>query len=80
MDLFLVAESGSGKRLLSLVGKTKGSYSLLASSILAGATMSIPFNQLQDKEIVTEKNFEQMVEEIRRILEECTEEFEDVPF
>jgi hypothetical protein len=42
--------------------------------------MSIPFNQLQDKEIVTEKNFEEMVEEIRRILEETTEEFEDVPF
>jgi predicted transcriptional regulator len=39
--------------------------------------MSIPFNELQDKQ---EKNFEEMVEEIRRMLEECTEEFEDVPF
>lgn len=42
--------------------------------------MSIPFNQLQDKEVVNEKNFEETVEEIRRILEETTEEFEDVPF
>jgi DNA-binding winged helix-turn-helix (wHTH) protein len=42
--------------------------------------MSIPFNQLQDKQIVTEKNFDEIVEEIRRMLEETTEEFEDVPF
>jgi hypothetical protein len=42
--------------------------------------MSIPFNELQDKQVVTEKNFDEMVEEIRRILEETTEVFDDVPF
>ena len=42
--------------------------------------MSITFNDLQDKQIITEKNFDEMVEEIRRILEETTEEFDDVPF
>ena len=40
----------------------------------------IAFKDLQDKQTVTEKNFEEMVEEIRKILEETTEEFEDVPF
>ena len=42
--------------------------------------VAIAFNDLQDKQIVTEKNFDEMVEEIKKILEETTEEFDDVPF
>lgn len=42
--------------------------------------MAIAFNDLLDKQIVTEKTFEEVVEEIRKMLEETTEEFDDVPF
>lgn len=42
--------------------------------------MSIPFKELADKEIVTEKNIDEIIEEIRRILEQTYDEFEDVPF